>query len=376
MDITKARMKEHSGMLTNDTTTTQFNFVVSPLKNRATVEENDYIAIDHPTLGENYPILATVTEIKSYEQIAGSTLSEKVGKMMATAQTIGYIDIHDKNKQIQKLVTPPNPGSRVYLVYSEFLETVFTTDTNGKPYNPALHIGTNAQTAISQNEETKQLSYYLNPQAVTNNQTLIAANDNHGKTHTAAVIIEELANKTNQPIIVFDPYNEYTQPSYTISNTTNPEAVTAAVKPKQVTIVTAQNQTPENKNSLYSQTLKTLWNARLQQTIPPFTLVIENAEKLDTTTLEQVIYEGPKQGVALILVTKQPTQLGNSILSQMTTQIIGKTTDNNYLNRLKTIIPQHAPQIPQLRQKQWIINTNSQQQTTQITTRNTQTKTK
>jgi DNA helicase HerA-like ATPase len=374
MDLTKVRMREHSGMLTNDTTTTQFTFVVSPLKNRATLEENDYIAINHPTLGENYPILATVTEIKSYEQVAGSTLSEKVGKMMATAQTIGYVDIKDKTKQIQKLVTPPNPGSRVYMVYSEFLETVFTTDTNGKPYNPPLSIGTSTQTAINQNEETKQINYYLDPQTVTNNHTLIAANDQTGKTYTATIIIEELANKTNQPIIVFDPYNEYAQPGYKTTNTTTTENIT--VKPKQVTVITAQNQTPENKASFYSQTLKTLWNARLQETIPPFTLVIENAEKLDTNTLEQVVYEGPKHGVALILVTKQPTQLGNIILSQMSTQIIGKTTDNNYLNQLKTIIPQHAEQVPQLKPKQWIINTNSQQQTTQITTRKRNTKTK
>jgi hypothetical protein len=60
----------------------------------------------------------------------------------------------------------------------------------------------------------------------------------------------------------------------------------------------------------------------------------------------------------------------------MNTQIIGKTADTTYLEQLKTVIPQYATKIPQLRQKEWIINTNSQQQTAQITTRTRTTKIK
>jgi hypothetical protein len=363
-------------MLTNDATTTVFNFVVSPLKNRATVEENDYIALNHPALGDNYPILAVVTEVKSYEQVAGSTIGEKVGKMMATAHVIGYVDIKDKTKQLHRLVMPPNPGSRVYMVYSEFLETVFSIDPNGKPYNPPLHIGTNTLTAISQDEQTKQLNYHLDPQAVTGAHTLIVANDNAGKTYTTTVIIEELVNKTNQPVIVFDSYNEYAKHGYKTTNTTTAENIAAAVKPKQVTTVTAENQTPENKTKFYTQALKTLWAARLEQKLATFTLVIENPEKLDKTILEEVAYEGPKHGVALILVTKTPTQLGTNILAQMNTQIIGKTADTIYLEQLETVIPQYAAKIPQLKQKEWIITTNSQQQTALITARTHATKTK
>lgn len=375
MDLTKIRMREHSGMLTNDATTTVFNFVVSPLKNRATVEENDHIVIDHPTLGKNFPIIAVITEIKSYEQVAGSTLGEKVGKMMATAHVIGYVDIKDNTKQIHKLTTPPNPGSRVYMVYSEFLETVLATNTNGEPYNPPLHIGTNNLTAISQNEKTKQLNYHIDPQTLTHAHTLITANDNSGKTYTATILINELTNKTDQPIIVFDPYNEYaTHNAYKTTEITATEQLTNAAKPKQATILTAEKKTPENKTKFYSQALKTLWTARLDQKLSAFTLVIENPEKLDKTILEETVYEGPKHGVALILVTKQPTQLGTNILAQMNTQIIGKTLDTTYLEQLKTAIPQYAAQVPQLKQKEWIITTNSQQQTAQITARTHTTK--
>jgi len=396
MDLTEIRMKEHSGMVTNNTSTTQFSFVVSPLKNRPGIEKNDYIALNHPTLGETCPVLAIIKEIRSYEHIAGSTLSEKVGKMMATAEIIGYIDTKNKTKQIQRLVMPPNPGSRVYMPYSEFIQEIFTTDTHGKPFNPPLHIGKTIQTAISQKEDNKQLNYYIDTKTVTKAHTLITAIDDTGKTHTATVIIEELANKTQQPIVIFDPYNEYSKVdtpekhsdnqqylfNYKTVNSpadpqkTTPENLAKTIKPKQVTTITTQNVAPENKSSFYSQHLKTLWKSRLEETIPPFTLIIENAEKIDTTTLEQVVYEGTKYGIALILITKQPTKLGTNILAQMNTQIIGKTTDNNYINYLKTTLPQHATEITQLKQKEWIVNTNSQQQTTQITTRKRYTKTK
>ena len=370
------RMREHSGIVTNDTSTTQFSFVVSPLKNRAQVEKNDYIALNHPTLGEIYPIIATVQEIRSYEQVAGSTLSERVGKMMATAEIIGYTDIEDKNKQIQTLVIPPNPGSRVYLLYSEFLEQIFTTDTQGKPYNPPLHIAKATKTAINQKEETKHLNYYLDPKNLTNTHTLITAVDTSGKTYTAKLLIKELVNKTQQPILIFDPYNEYSttdkqhQFKYKTINLTKSEKLAKTIKQKQVTTLTSQNIEPEDKNSFYTQALKTLWKARLNETTPPFTLIIENAEKIELKTLEQVVYEGTKYGISLILISKQPSQLGINILSQMTTQIIGKTADSNYLIFLENTLPQQVTKITGLKQGEWIINTNSQQQTTQMTTRN------
>ena len=376
MHLNKVRMKEHSGIVTNDTSTTQFSFVVSPLKNRAHVEKNDYIALNHPTLGETCPIIATVQEIRSYEQVAGSTLSERVGKMMATAKIIGYTDIEKKNKQIQTLVIPPDPGSRVYLFYSEFLQQIFTTDTQGKTYNPPLHIGKTAETAINQNEDTKQLNYYLDPKNVTKTHTLITAVGTSGKTYTAKIIIKELVNKTQQPIIVFDPYNEYfttdeqNQFDYKAMNLTTPRELVKTIKPKQVTTLIPEKVNTENKNSFYAQALETLWKARLNETAPPFTLIIENAETIEPKKLEQVVYEGTKYGISLILISKQPSQLGTNILSQMTTQIIGKTADSNYLNYLKNILPQDVTKIPKLKQEEWIINTNSQQQTTQITTRN------
>ena len=133
--------------------------------------------------------------------------------------------------------------------------------------------------------------------------------------------------------------------------------------------ITTKKIAPENKSKYYTKHLQTLWKARLEETIPPFTLIIENAEKISQPILQQVVYDGTKYGVALILISKQPTLIGANIINQMNTQIIGKTTDAMYLNYLKTIIPKQVTQITQLKQNQWIVTTNSQQPTTNITSR-------
>ena len=52
MDLSEVRMKENIGMAINDTSTTQFSFIISPLKDRVIAEKNDYVTIDHPTKGE------------------------------------------------------------------------------------------------------------------------------------------------------------------------------------------------------------------------------------------------------------------------------------------------------------------------------------
>ena len=265
-------MREHSGMVTTDTTTTQVNFVVSPLKNRAHLEKNDYIALNHPMLGETCPIIATVTEIKSYEQVAGSTLSERLGKMMGTAKIIGYVDLTDKNKKIHELVSPPDPGSRVYLLYSEFLETVFAADSDGEVFNPPLLFGKQHKTALNQKETTKRLNYYLDPKNFIQTHTLITGISNSGKTKVTKTIINELANKTQQPVVVFDPFNEYEeisaeQVSYKTEKVVTLEKLDKSVKQKQVTVVVPQKSNSANKTSFYTKAINTIWNAR-NNTIP------------------------------------------------------------------------------------------------------------
>jgi DNA helicase HerA-like ATPase len=379
MDLTKTRIKEHIGMVTNDTSTTHISFLVSPLKNKTSMEKAEYVILDHPTKGETNPVIAEVTELKGYEEVVGSTLGDKnAGNLIATAQIIGYINLTEQNRPIQKLLTPPIPGSRVYLPYAEFLEDTFTRDTNGKPYTTPIHIGTMEATATTTKENKKPVDNYLNAEDITTKHTLITATDGAGKTHTATIIIEEIANKTQHATVILDPYGEYStikehakKPVQII--TPNPDKTAKdpakAIKSNQITTLNAEGLTPEEKQNLYTHHLKNIWKARLEKTIPPLLLVVEDAETLKNETLEAIAYEGTKHGIALILIAKHPTELGGKILTQTTTQIMGRTTDKDDLDYLKNIAQEKAALLPQLKQGEWIINSLTTTQPTQIRTK-------
>lgn len=375
MDTQKTRIKEHIGIITNDANTTQITFLITPLKNKTTVEKTDYITLDHPTQGDTCPIIAEVTEIRSYQENMGTTLGDKnAGNLIATANILGYINLQEQNRPMQKLLTPPNPGSRVYLPYAEFLEDTFTRDANGKPYKTPIHIGIMEATAtVNNNEHKKPVNHYLNAETLTATHTLIAAADGAGKTHIATIIITEIANKTQHPIVIINPYNEYhintTKTVQTI--TPNPDENAKAklaktIKPNQITSLNAEGLTPEEKHQTFEHYLVALWKARIEKTIPPFLLVVEDAETLKNETLEAIAYEGTKHGIALILIAKHPTELGAKILSQMSTQIMGRTTDKNDLDYFRNITMGKTALLPQLKQGEWIINSTTTTQPTQI----------
>ncbi len=203
-------------------TPSQFNFLVSPPKNRESIEKQDIVCLDHPIYGDSCQILAEVKEITSYEEVAGSTVGNRIGKLLATAQIIGYIDLRNEDKPLSKLLVPPNPGSRIYMPYASFLEDAFNRGAQGKPYTQPLHMGKAEIIAASKEAVDQQINFYLNAADLTSKHTLISAVDGAGKTHTATVIIEELANKTSHPIVIFDPNNEYT----TIGTAINPDQTT------------------------------------------------------------------------------------------------------------------------------------------------------
>ena len=100
MDLSNVRIKEHFGIVTNDTSTNQFSFLVSPPKNRESIEKEDMVSIDHPRYGDACQIIAQVKEITSYEEVAGSTIGERLGKLQATAQIIGYFDLRNETPTV------------------------------------------------------------------------------------------------------------------------------------------------------------------------------------------------------------------------------------------------------------------------------------
>jgi DNA helicase HerA-like ATPase len=389
-------MKEHLGIITNDTSTTQFSFLVSPMKNKASIEKENYVALDHPVLGENHLILAHVNEIKSYEEIVGSSIRDKTGRIIATANTLGYVNIKEDARPLQKLLSPPSPGGRVYLPYAEFLEDTFSRNLDGQPFKHPLHIGKLEATATSLTGKIKPINFYIDAENFTNKHSLIAAMDGAGKTHTATIIIEEIANKTTHPIVILDPHGEYTTintpkkttktkpPStVTITNDTgkwNPKptektkeetlkALTNNVKPNQTTILNSKGAPPEERKNFFNYCIAALWNSRLKNTTKPFLLVAENAETLNRETLENITSEGTKTGVTTIIISKHPTEIGGKILSQTSTQIIGRTIDKNDIEYLENSTLEKTKQLPKLKTGQWIINSITMPQPTEITVR-------
>jgi DNA helicase HerA-like ATPase len=424
LDQTNIRVKEHCGLVTNDTGTDQFSFLISPLKNRAAVEKESYIAIDHPVYGDAFPVLAVVKEIKSYEEVAGSTLGDRIGKMLATAEVVGFVDARENDRQLRKLLIPPNPGSRVFMPYAEFVEDTYGRDPKGKTFRPALHIGKIDAYATATNNEIKQIRFFLDPKELMNGHSLIAAIGGAGKTHTATILVEELANKTEHPTVILDPYGEYggiytpipgtpaaaeypfsfnvsvltaNPPAADKSAEENPDsphqlsvkvlprqwaaqpnektereiksALEESIKANRVTIVNAAGLSIQDRKALFESCLKALLKSRLEAKTEPVFVVIEDAEDLKRELLEEIAHEGRKTGIRLCLLSTHPSELGGKVLSHMATQFLGKTTDRDDIEYLKNMARDAAALLPQLMVGELIINRIRTKQPMQVAVR-------
>ena len=73
-----------------------------------------------------------------------------------------------------------------------------------------IYLGNTDFTGALTEVSNQQVSFDLDAADATRKNVLISAVDGVGKTHTAAVIVEELANKTDQQVIILDANSEYT----------------------------------------------------------------------------------------------------------------------------------------------------------------------
>lgn len=371
MDLADVRIKEHFGLVTNDTSTSQLGFLVSPPKNRETIEKYNIICFNHPKYGEACQVLAEVKEITSYEEVAGSTIGDRVGKMLATAKVLGYIDLRNESHPLRKLLLPPNPGSRVYMPYASFLEDAFKRGTDGKSYTQPLYLGKAEIFAASQQSNDEKIGSYLDAADLTSKHTLICGVDGVGKTHLATVIIEELASKTGYPTVVLDPNNEYpTLLSASNFGTNYPvnfqteivkadakagtEEITKKVKHGQITIITAETLSDTEKSAYYSNIINALAQHKKEKTIQAsFLLVVEDAENLPLQPILEVL---GSNGIATVLVTGHLTALGGRVLSKMGTQIAGRTIDPQDLAFLKNVMEGSDEQLSSLAVGEWVVN--------------------
>jgi len=369
MDLSNVRIREHFGIASNDTHTGQFSFLVSPPKNRGSVEKQDYVLVDHPLLGEACQVLAVIKEITSYEEVAGSTIGDKMGKMLATAEIVGYIDLRNELRPLCKVLVPPNPGCRVYVPLTKFLEDALNRNAKGEAFKTPIQIGMLEASTAEQTENNGKIKCYVDAQELTSKHTLIAATTGAGKTHLAKVLIMEITGKTSNPIVVFDSYGEYAShlsnsiqaaiinaKSEKTAKNPEKEYLAKEIKQGQITILNAQDLTPEEKRTFYIESLKSLLKLRNEEKVKPLFLLIEEAENLKGETLDQVVAEGRKNGLSACLLTTHPTELGGKILSQMGNQIIGKTTDKDDIEYLANLTGSANGSLSSLAVGEWIIN--------------------
>jgi DNA helicase HerA-like ATPase len=384
LDISNVHVKEHCGLVSNDTGTVYFTFLISPLKNRAPIEKETYVTVNHPVLGEAYPVLAIVSEIKSYQEVAGSSLVERVGKMLATAQIVGYVSAKDENRVLHKLRVPPNPGAQVYMPYADFLQDIFTRNSQGKPYTQPLWLGEIHAYATTAQDKLARINFYLDANEVLGKHMLIAAIDGAGKTHTGSVLVEEVAAKTASPIVILDPYSEYNRSGKgaklavperwkTSPDSAKPEVkevLEKSIKANKVTIVNPTDLTPQEKQALFEHCLASLVKSRQEGKIGPVFVVVEDAENFKRGLLEEVTHEGRKAGVSLCLLATNPSELGGRILAHMGTVFIGKTVEKSDVDCMRNAAGENAAYLPQLTIGEWVVNTLTSALPIQVTVRN------
>jgi DNA helicase HerA-like ATPase len=362
MDLSNVRIREHFGLVSNDTHTGQFCFLVSPPKNRASVEKYDYVLVDHPLFGEACQVVSVITEITSYEDVAGgSSIGDKVGKMLATAEIVGFIDLRNENKPLCKVLVPPNPGCRVYVPLKKFLEDTLNRNAKGEVFKTPIEIGMLEASSAEEPGNYFGLKSFVDAQDFTSKHTIITAVAGAGKTHTAKILIQEMADKTSSQIILFDPYNEYTSALNTVAKTVelnakiDKDTIAKEIRKGQTTILNASGLTQQEKRSFYTDALQLLLKLRLEGKIKHLFIVIEEAENLKGETLDRVVAEGRKIGMFVCLLTTHPTELGGKILSQMGNQIIGKTTDKEDIEYLANMAGT-ANSLSNLALGEWIVN--------------------
>jgi DNA helicase HerA-like ATPase len=362
MDLSNVRIREHFGLLSNDTHTGQFCFLISPPKNRSGLEKHDYVLLDHPLFGEACQILAVITDITSYEEVAGgSSVGDKMGKMLATAEIVGYIDLRNENRPLCEVLVPPNPGCRVYVPLKTFLEDILNRNAIGQVFKTPMQIGMFEASSAEEQENNGRVKWLLDAEDFTSKHTIITSVAGAGKTYTTKLLIQEMSGKTSSHILLFDPYNEYSIGLNTNAKTNmltakiDEDSLAKEIKKGQITILNAQGLKLEEKRSFYIELLHLLLILRLEEKIKPIFLIIEEAENLKGEVLDQVVAEGRKIGIFVCLLTTHPAELGGKILSQMGNQIIGKTTGKEDIECLINMAGT-ANSLPGLALGEWIVN--------------------
>ncbi|MBT7902285.1 ATP-binding protein [Candidatus Woesearchaeota archaeon] len=123
-----------------------------------------------------------------------------------------------------------------------------------------------------------------------------------------------------------------------------PTQLNELICPNKCTIINLKGIEPEAAELIVHKLMKDLFEARKRESIPPFFAVIEEAhlfcpekvfsEARSTKILRTIASEGRKFGLGLCVVSQRPARVDKSVLSQLSTQIILKSTNPNDLKAI------------------------------------------
>jgi hypothetical protein len=357
MDLSTVRVREHYGIVSNDTTTSRFSFLINPPKSRSSLEKNDYLLVDHPLLGETYQILAAITEITSYEEIIGSRINEN-NKMLATAKVIGCINLNSEKKQITEVLVPPIPGCRVYVPLSDFLQDVLNRNVKGESHKAPFEFGVFDGKALRDDKSNGDVKCFLDADMLSNTHTLVSSVTKGGKTAIAKKIIKAIDDRAK--VIIFDFYGEFKDATNSVDLINGKlemteESLMDQCKKNGTLSLDGLELSFETRRKTYHEILKILLTLRIERKIDPMVVIIEEADCLKGQELEESLALARKLGISCCLLTTIPSELGKKVLALMSTFIVGTMANQEDITYFSNVIGQ-ATSLSNQGLDQWTLN--------------------
>ncbi|MBI2507561.1 ATP-binding protein [Candidatus Woesearchaeota archaeon] len=162
-------------------------------------------------------------------------------------------------------------------------------------------------------------------------------------------------DKINFDDIIISLDTEETHVKYTLMNlieqikklnifSESPTPLQEIVQPGKCSIMNLKGIPPEISEVVVYKLVSDLFEARKFGDIPPFFLVLEEAQNFapersfgeakSSSVLRKVLAEGRKFGLGVALISQRPSRLDKSCISQCSTQIILKVTNPNDLRSI------------------------------------------
>jgi len=290
--------------------------------------ENIKVFLDlNKLITKHCSILAKSGSGKSY---ASSVLLEE---LLLRNIPIVIIDPHGEYQSL-KFPNTENKDklAKFNLKPASFLNKIqeFSTDISINPGCFPLKMSNKALTA-------SELLHLLPVNLSSNQQGILYSSLKHMKQIDFENLIFQLEQEESSAKFTLINIIEYVKSLDLFSD--NPTLPQDLVKPSKASIINLRGVPPEVQEVIVYKLARDLFMERKKNNIPPFFLVIEEAqnfapernfgESKSSSILRQIASEGRKFGLGLCIISQRSARVDKNVLSQCSTQIILKITNPN-----------------------------------------------